>query len=224
MIVASKYKTNNFLDLHNPIIIQNYYCITSIRHQGDYQVLVAHPVHVGVTTTISVPLIIGLSLTTAASNTSTTVYASTSNRSPVGSTSVILWTKKLTMGTPVTEILAPMIGWITTNASSKLLPLPLRCFNSSFTALLDCGASHDFISEDLVNQIGIKTPTKVEPMPIHLADQSIMTSDYSVSLPIRFTLYHVCNIVFHIVPTLTHGMLLGMEWFSLFSLVVNWTS
>ena len=61
-------------------------------------------------------------------------------------------------------------------------------------------------------------------MPIRLADQSVMTLDHSVSLPIRFTPYHVCNIVFHIVPTLTHGILLGMEWFSLFSLVVNWTS
>ena len=135
----------------------------------------------------------------------------------MGSTSTIHWTKKLTMGTPVTETLAPVMGWINTNASSKLLHLPLRCFDSSFTALLDCRASHNFISEDLVNQIGTVTPTKVNPMPVRLADQSVMTSDYSVTLPIRFTLYHVCNIVFHIVPTLTHGMLLGMEWFSLFS-------
>ena len=51
-----------------------------------------------------------------------------------------------------------------------------------------------------------------------------MTSDHCVTLRIRFTLYHICNIVFHIVPTLTHGMLLGMKWFSLFSPVVNWTS
>ena len=61
-------------------------------------------------------------------------------------------------------------------------------------------------------------------MPIQLADQFVMTLDYSVFLPIRFTLYHVYNISFHIVPTLTYGMLLGMEWFSLFSPVVNWTS
>ena len=115
------------------------------------------------------------------------------------------------------------MGWITTNASSKLLHLPLRCFDSFFTALLDCGASHNFISEDLVNQIGTVTPTKVEPMLVRLADQSVIISDYSVSLPIRFTPYHVCNIVFHILPTLIHGMFLGMEWFSLFSLVVNWT-
>ena len=142
----------------------------------------------------------------------------------MGSTSIILWTKKLTVGTPVTETLAPAMGWISTNASSNLLHLPLRCFDSSFTALLDCGASHNFISEDLVNQIGTVTPTKVDPMPIWLADQSVMTSDHSVTLPIRFTPYHVCDIAFHIVPTLTHGMLLGMEWFSSFSPVVDWTS
>ena len=61
-------------------------------------------------------------------------------------------------------------------------------------------------------------------MPIQLADQSVMTLDHSVTLPIRFTLYYICNIDFHIVPTFTHGMLLRMEWFSLFSLVMNWTS
>ena len=69
-------------------------------------------------------------LTTTASNTSTIVYAFTSNRSPMGSTFIILWTKKLTMGTPVTETLAPVMGWINTNALSKLLHLPLRCFDS----------------------------------------------------------------------------------------------
>ena len=60
-------------------------------------------------------------------------------------------------------------------------------------------------------------------MPIQLDDQSVMALDHSVTLSIRFTLYHICDIAFHIVPTLTHGMLLGMEWFSLFSPVVNWT-
>ena len=58
-------------------------------------------------------------------------------------------------------------------------------------------------------------------MPVQLADQFAMTLDHSVTLPISFTPYHVYNIAFHIVPTLTHGMLPGMEWFSLFSLVVN---
>ena len=76
----------------------------------------------------------------------------------------------------------------------------------------------------MVNQIGVITPMKVNPMPVQLADQFIMTLDYSVTLPIRFTTYHICDIVFHIVPTLAHGILLGMEWFSLFSPVVNWIS
>ena len=68
------------------------------------------------------------------------------------------------------------------------------------------------------------TPTKVNPMPTRLADQSIITSDHSFTLPIRFTPYYVCDIAFCVVPTLMHDMLLGMEWFSPFSLVVNCTS
>ena len=74
------------------------------------------------------------------------------------------------MGTPVTETLAPVMGWITTNALSKLLHLPLKCFDSLFTTLLDSAASHNSISEGLVNQMGTGTPTKVEPMPVWLAD------------------------------------------------------
>ena len=51
-----------------------------------------------------------------------------------------------------------------------------------------------------------------------------MTLDHSISLPIRFTPYYVYNIIFHVVPPLIHGTLLRMEWFSLFSLVLDWTS
>ena len=95
------------------------------------------------------------------------------------------------MGTPVTEpISAPVMGWISTNASSNLLHLPLRCFDSSFTAFLDCRASYNFISKDLVNQISTVNPTKVNPMPIWLADHSVMTLDHSVTLPIGFTPSH----------------------------------
>ena len=126
------------------------------------------------------------------------------------------------MGTLVTETLE--MGWISTNALSKLLHLPLKCFDSSFTIFLDCRASHNFISEDLLNRIGNITPTKVDSMTVWLADQLVMTSDHAVTLSIRFTLYNICNIAFRIVPTLTHGMLLGMEWFSSFSPVVDWTS
>ena len=62
--------------------------------------------------------------------------------------------------------------------------------------LLDCGASNNFISEDLVNRIGNVTPTKVNPMPVQLADQSVITLDFSVTLPIRLTPYHICDFFF----------------------------
>ena len=124
----------------------------------------------------------------------------------------------------MTETSALVMGWINTNASSNLLHLPLRYVDSFFTALLDCGAFHNFITEDLVNQIGTVTPTKVDPMPIWLVNQSVVTLDHSVTLPIRFTLYHICDIAFCIIPTLTYGILLEMEWFSSFSPFVDWTS
>ena len=59
-IVILKYKTISFQGLYSPSIIRNHHRITSIRRQGDHQVLVAHQAHVGVTTTILVPLITGI--------------------------------------------------------------------------------------------------------------------------------------------------------------------
>ena len=152
----------------------------------------AHLAHVGVTITISVPLITGMHphhRSLQYLHHSICVHL---QQVPHGIHLRHTLDQK-TKGTTVTEILAPVMGWISTKALSKLLHLPLRYFASFFTALLDCGASHNFISEGLVNQIGTVTPTKVEPMPIWLADQSVMTSDHSVTLPIWFILYHICN-------------------------------
>ena len=61
VIVILKHKTISLLDLDNPNISHNHHHITSIRRRGDHQVLMAHPDNVGVTITISVPLITGMS-------------------------------------------------------------------------------------------------------------------------------------------------------------------
>ena len=42
VIVTLKRRTIIFQDLHSPSINHNHHCITSIRPQGDHQVLVAH--------------------------------------------------------------------------------------------------------------------------------------------------------------------------------------
>ena len=57
VIVTLKHKTIIFQDLHSPIINSDHHCITSIRPQGDYQVLVAHLAYIGITIINLVPLI-----------------------------------------------------------------------------------------------------------------------------------------------------------------------
>ena len=42
VIVALKRKTMSLKDLHSPSINRNHHYITSIRRQGDHQVLLAH--------------------------------------------------------------------------------------------------------------------------------------------------------------------------------------
>ena len=157
-------------DLHSPSTNHDHHCITSIRYQGDHKVFVAHLAHIGVTITILIPLNTGMCphcYSLQYLHYSICVHL---QQVPCGVHVHHNLDQKLIMGTPVTETLTPVIGWISTTALSKLLHLPLRCFNSLFTALLDCGASHDFISEDLVNRISTVTPTKVNPMPVQLAD------------------------------------------------------
>ena len=60
-IIILKHKIINFQDLYSPNISHNHYCIINIMPKGDYKVLVAHQAHVGVTITISVFRITGMS-------------------------------------------------------------------------------------------------------------------------------------------------------------------
>ena len=61
VIVTLKCKTIIFQDLHSPSINHDHHHVTSIRPQGDCQVLMAHPAYVGATITISVPLFTSMS-------------------------------------------------------------------------------------------------------------------------------------------------------------------
>ena len=148
VIVILKCKVIILQDLCSPSLNHDHHLITNIRCQDDHQVLMAY---IGVTITISVFRITGMC---PYHHSLQYLHHSICVRlqpGPVGSTSIILWTNKLIMGTPVTETLAPVIGWISMTASLKLLHLPLRYFYSLFIALLDYKASHNLISEDLVN-------------------------------------------------------------------------
>ena len=61
MIIIWKQEINNFPDLYSPNISHNYHYVINIMPQGDHKVPVAHQAHVGVTITISVLPIIGMS-------------------------------------------------------------------------------------------------------------------------------------------------------------------
>ena len=60
VIIVLKHKVIILQDLCSPNINHEHHCITYIRHQDDHQVLMSHPAHIGVTTTISVLLNIGM--------------------------------------------------------------------------------------------------------------------------------------------------------------------
>ena len=72
-----------------------------------------------------------------------------------------------------------LYGRVTTaTVGTKLLQLPISCHASPMAALLDSGASHNFISSAALKSISAcKLWAKAPPMQVKVANKDIMISD-----------------------------------------------
>ena len=99
----------------------------------------------------------------------------------------------------------------TVTIGMKLLQLPIRCHTSPMVALLNSGASHNFISSAVLKLIGAhKLWAKVLPMQVKVANKDIMILDKVACLWICFAPGLGMNIKFRVVPHLNHQFILGM--------------
>lgn len=107
-------------------------------------------------------------------------------------------------------------------AHEPLFMLPARINNTPFEILVDCGASGNFISQQLINKANITTRTSMESHEIQLADKSKTTLN-QVATDIEVTIAeHVMPVTCLVVPTLTHSMILGTPWLKQFNPNINW--
>lgn len=64
--------------------------------------------------------------------------------------------------------------------ATRLLEVPVDLLGQRIVALIDCGATHNFISEDLVANLGLDA-IECKPLRVTLADQSVAISAAHVS-------------------------------------------
>ena len=73
-------------------------------------------------------------------------------------------------------------------SSHRLLERPVQLHGTDTVCLIDSGATHCFVSVQLVNDLDISTH-KGESLQVTLADnKTVITSDLCATIPLKFSL------------------------------------
>ena len=95
----------------------------------------------------------------------------------------------------------------------------------SASALMDSGASHNFIAAPQVikfsNNIQESLISSFKPMEVHLADYSSLISHQIVCLLLKFADGAMHNVEFRVFPTLNYTIILGMLFLHLVNTRIN---
>ena len=104
------------------------------------------------------------------------------------------------------------------NASNAvdLLLLPVMIGHKQSLAMVDSGASHNFISTTMLSMLKSTVPDAVawryssEPLRVLLADRTVVLSTKIASLTLKFDDGSVHCVEFCTVPRLNHPLILGL--------------
>jgi hypothetical protein len=109
--------------------------------------------------------------------------------------------------------------------NSKLIKLPCQVHSVVCSALVDCGATANFVSQDLVNQLTLKTFRLEEPVPVVLADQgNTKLQSRQVVKNLKFKIQDFQDSSdFLVVPT-QYDIVLGKPWLDRHNPHVDWPS
>ena len=86
---------------------------------------------------------------------------------------------------------------------------------------MDSGASHSFVSANIIRELGLKTRFE-DALKVALADNSVVCSREVVDLPVRFTCNAMQAIACRIMPSLHAPIILGMDWLRKWNPHVDW--
>jgi len=103
--------------------------------------------------------------------------------------------------------------------------VPVKIDGQRTIAMIDSGASGNFISEALVRLVGLPTRRKKDPYNLRIADGSTLlkgsVDEETTSLP--FTIQrHYKEMSFDVIGMATHYIILGMPWLEKHNLAINW--
>ena len=115
-------------------------------------------------------------------------------------------------------------------ADAELLLLPLSIGTQKNTAMIDSGATHNFLSTTMVDILKSTVPECIlwrysaEPLRVSLADNTVVLSTKLASVKITFDGSDTQEIEFRVVPRLNHPLILGLQWLRQTNPVINWTA
>ena len=86
---------------------------------------------------------------------------------------------------------------------------------------MDSGASHSFVSANIIRELGLKTCFE-DALKVALTDNSVVCSREVVDLPVRFTCNATQAIACCIMPSLHAPIILSMDWLRKWNLHIDW--
>lgn len=115
------------------------------------------------------------------------------------------------------------------NAARKFLISATIVLQKSIhlTAFLDCGAEGSFMSEKFARQHFLRLEPLDPPFAVRLADGSAAKGGTinHTTVPLCLAInHHVEEIRFFIVPSLSHGVILGMDWLRRHNPSIDWAT
>ena len=119
---------------------------------------------------------------------------------------------------------------VTKHTSNELLILPLSVRSQKTSAMVDSGATHNFISNNMLDIIKsashdcIKWWHASEPLRVSLADNSVVLSTKIAVLSVQIGEHVRQDIEFNVVPRLNHPLILGLQWLRIANPTIYWST
>ena len=107
----------------------------------------------------------------------------------------------------------------------RLLDLPVHVGPNRYAAnaLVDSGATHNFIGEHAVLAAGLTIDVDAPLLPVRLANGAIQQSKGTVTTTVAFSAHVTQTCLFHVV-SLAMDCILGMPWLRGTSPAIDWTT
>ena len=99
----------------------------------------------------------------------------------------------------------------------------MEVVSKSTTALIDSGATHNFVAKRFVRSVRLHTHL-TESLSVTLADGSKLVIQHTCYLPVKVApgLSHVVKC--HVMPSMPQNLILGMQWLSTVQPLIDWST